>query len=270
VSEGTRINQKDDIVEKVPQYPSSMELKPRTEHVRPELTRLPPLTLWRRLIRRVLRGIAWIIVKVTTRAQVTGLENIPKQGPALVVSNHLGDADVPVAIALLPSLNGDMLAKIDLYIDYPPLGWLMDAYGVIWVHRGSPDRRALRVALQALAEGRFVGLSPEGRESISGSLEEGTGGAAYLALKADVPILPITLTGTENTAILNNLKQLRRSNISVTVGPVFRLDMGNSWRESVQQGTQRIMLTLARQLPPQYRGVYKTQLGNEEDRGKQV
>ena len=59
----------------------------------------------------------------------------------------------------------------------------MDWYGTIWVHRGRPDRRALRAALNGLAEGRMLAIAPEGRESISGELEQGTDGAAYIALR---------------------------------------------------------------------------------------
>src|SRR4030067_146028 len=117
----------------------------------------------------------------------------------MVVSNHLGDADLIVGMAYSP-YEVEILSKAELY-DYPILGKLMDAYGVIWVHRGQPDRRALRAALEALRQGRVVGIAPEGRESLTGSLEEGTGGAAYLALKADGPILPVTFTGTQKATV---------------------------------------------------------------------
>jgi 1-acyl-sn-glycerol-3-phosphate acyltransferase len=79
---------------------------------------------------------------------------------------------------------------------------------------------------------------------------------AYLALKADVPLLPTTFTGTENAIFYNNLKKLRRTKVTMTVGPTFRLQAGPDQRTSMEAGTQRIMLTLADQLPPEYRGVY--------------
>jgi 1-acyl-sn-glycerol-3-phosphate acyltransferase len=134
----------------------------------------------------------------------------------------------------------------------------MGAYGVIWVHRGQPDRRALRAALQGLGEGRMVAIAPEGRESLSGALEEGTRGAAFLALKAGVPILPITLTGTENWRVYGNLKRLRRPEITITVGKPFTLDAAGDQRLALQQGTLKIMQTLADQLPQEYRGVYRS------------
>ncbi len=206
--------------------------------------------------RRRWRWVGKKLVRWLTKAQAHGLENFPAEGPALLVTNHLGDADVLLALAFFPRFV-EPLTKVELY-DFPVLGKLMDAYGVIWVHRGQPDRRALRAALSALQEGRLVGLAPEGRQSLTGSLEEGTGGAAYLALKANVPIVPITLVGTEDSNIYSNLRRFRRPHISVTVGPPFRLEPDADRRQAIERGTQKIMRRLARQLPEAYRGVYRT------------
>jgi 1-acyl-sn-glycerol-3-phosphate acyltransferase len=103
----------------------------------------------------------------------------------------------------------------------------------------------------------MIAIAPEGRESLSGALEEGTGGAAYLALKSGAPILPITFTGTENARIYGNLKRLHRSQVTLTVGALFRLDEYPDRRQAVELGTQKIMRTLAAQLPPEYRGIYR-------------
>ncbi|MFQ5615645.1 MAG: lysophospholipid acyltransferase family protein [Anaerolineales bacterium] len=188
-----------------------------------------------------------------TRAETFGLENVPDRGPALIVTNHLGDTDVAMGLAFLPL--PETMAKAELY-DFPILGKVMEAYGVIWVHRGRPDRRALRAALQALKEGRMVALAPEGRQSLTGSLEEGTGGAAFLALRANVPILPVTFVGTENENVYGSLKRFRRGEVSMTVGAMFRLDPNPDRKEVLRQGTHKIMQTLAQQLPPAYRGIY--------------
>ncbi len=200
--------------------------------------------------------LAWLMVKILTRPKVNGLDHLTGLGPALMVSNHLGDADAIIGLAFLP-VKLEVLAKIDLYFNYPWLGRLMNAYGVIWVHRGQPDRRALRAALQALAGGRKVALAPEGRESLSGSLEEGTGGAAYLALKAKVPILPMAFTGTENQQIFGSLKRLRRPRISLTIGAPFLLSQTGIDRQEIEAVTQTIMQHIAALLPVEYQGVYR-------------
>ena len=92
------------------------------------------MTRWRRFIRKlwhwVCRFIAWLFI----RPGIHGLENFPSQGPALIVTNHVGDADIILALAFLPH-QPDALGKAELY-DYPILGKAMRAYGMIWVHRG--------------------------------------------------------------------------------------------------------------------------------------
>ena len=234
--------------------------KPVSEVWRPELTRLPALTPARRLVRWLLRGLVRFLVFCFTRMEVRGLENFPKNGPALVVMNHLGDADAIIMLAVLPVFP-EALAKIELY-NLPVLGALFHAYGVIWVHRGQPDRRAIRAALEGLRAGKFVGVAPEGRESPLGALEEGTEGAAFLAMKADVPLLPVTVTGTENERIYGNLKRLRRTPVTLRVGKPFVLPKAfflpkqANRHEALRQATRLIMEALARQLPPEYRGVY--------------
>lgn len=228
--------------------------KPTSSYTRPDLVRLPALTRTRKIIRWLLRGVVRIFVWSIIRLRVEGLENVPSHGPALLVSNHLGDADVIVGLAATPAYF-EILGKIELY-DFPIVGRLMDAYGTIWVHRGQPDRRAIRAVLSGLAEGRMVAIAPEGRESLSGALEQGTGGAAYIALKADVPVIPIGLTGTENMKIYPDLKRFRRTPVSVKIGKPFRLKIYENRRQSIQKGTERIMQSLAQLLPSEYRGVY--------------
>jgi len=164
--------------------------------------------------------------------------------------NHLGDPDGVLLLAYL-SPPPEFLGKIELY-DIPIIGSLMDAMGTIWVHRGQPDRKALQVALQALENGYIVGIAPEARESLTGALENGTDGAAFLAIKSGIPIVPVTVTGTENQRLFGNMRRLRRTKVTLTVGDVFNLPVGISRSE----GTSLIMEALARQLPPEYRGVY--------------
>jgi 1-acyl-sn-glycerol-3-phosphate acyltransferase len=218
--------------------------------------RLPRLTFWRRGFRRLARWLLRLIVFIFIECTVTGLENIPRHGAGILVFNHLGDADPMVGMAFI-CRQVEFFAKTELY-KLPLLGKLLDAYGVIWLHRGAPDRRALRAALDGLSEGRLVGIAPEGRESLTGSLEEGTGGAAYLAFKSRSPVVPITFTGTENARIYPNLKHFKRTRVSLTVGSPLKLASALNRHEAVHQGTQQIMYTLASLLPPEYRGVYQS------------
>lgn len=231
--------------------------KPRSENIDPEITRLPVLTPWRKLYRRAMGVFLRVLVGICVRVQVTGRENMPAQGPLLIVSNHLGDADVLVGLAHT-RLPVEIVVKSEFH-QYPVLGAILEAYGVIWIHRGQPDRRALRAILDGLDDGRVFGIAPEGRESLTGSLEEGTGGAAYLAVKSKAPIFPVTFTGTENWRVFKNLKRFKRTPVTLTMGPVFYLDEYPERRQAIEQGTIQIMRALADQLPPEYRGVYNSE-----------
>lgn len=242
---------------------SSMIEKPISEKYRPELIRLPPITWQRKVFRWFIKGFVWVLSHLLLKSVAKGCEHLPKKGPILLVSNHLGDADgvAGLAIARLPF---DAIGKIEL-VDIPVMGKLLDWYGIIWVHRGRPDRRALRETLKGLSEGRMIAIAPEGRESVSGALEYGTDGAAYIALKADVPILPVALTGTENWRVYQNIKKFRRTPVTVTVGPPFKLANTGNRRSDIEEGTQTIMRTLAKMLPLEYQGVYRDQVKENHD-----
>jgi len=234
----------------------SLPPKPVAEIVRPFLTRLPEYTIWRRVIRLFLWTFARVLLTIGLKLQVRGMKNFPRRGPALITLNHLGDTDIVLILSHLPTLSVDPLATSDLY-DLGMQGKIIDKYGAIFLHRGHPDRRAINCALESLARGRYVSIAPEGRESLSAGLEEGLSGAAFLALKADVPIVPIAVTGTENNRIFPNLKKWKRTPVTLTVGVPYRIQKTGDRRADLKNGTERIMRELAQILPAEYQGIYR-------------
>lgn len=237
------------------QTPSSSQPKPVTEWWRPDLVALPRLTLSRRIFRVLIRGLAKLLLLVTMRTTINGLENFPKKGPALIVINHLGDADAVLMAASAPAMIEGM-GKIELY-EHWFVGPLFRAYGVIWVHRGRPDRKAIRAALDGLAEGRMVALAPEGRQEVAGGLEEGTEGAAFLAMKSGAVIVPVAMTGTENENIYGHIKRWKRTRVMLSVGKPFFIREQADRPKMMRDGTRQIMESLASLLPESYRGIYK-------------
>jgi 1-acyl-sn-glycerol-3-phosphate acyltransferase len=235
--------------------PSSLP-KPVTEFWRPEWVGLPQLTPARRIYRHFAQSMLWLIALFTMKSTKKGLENFPKQGPALVIINHLGDADAVLLGSCIP-YPIDAIAKIELH-SHPVVGGIFRAYGVIWIHRSRPDRKALHAMLEGLAEGRVVAMAPEGRESVTGALEDAKDGAAFIAIKSGVPIVPIVMTGTENERIYGNMKKFRRTQVTFTVGKPFRLNVSGDRRTQLQEGTRQIMEALAGMLPEEYRGNYST------------
>jgi 1-acyl-sn-glycerol-3-phosphate acyltransferase len=232
----------------------SIPPKPITEVWKPELVFLPRLTFGRRAKRWLVVIMMRVVAFFTMRITVRGLENFPRKGPAVIVFNHLGDADVVLMAAVFPT-QPEGMGKIELN-DHWLIGPIFRAYGIIWVHRGRPDRKALRAALEALSEGRMVNLAPEGRQSLTGSLEEGMGGAAFLALKSGAQIVPVAMTGTENDHIFSHLKQWKRAPVSLTVGNPFFIREQADRQAMLRDGTRQIMESLARLLPDAYRGEF--------------
>jgi 1-acyl-sn-glycerol-3-phosphate acyltransferase len=137
------------------------------------------------------------------------------------------------------------------------LGPLLRSVGAIFVRRGEVDRRALRQALDILRGGGLLGMAPEGTRSKTGALQPGRTGAAYLAFRAGVPIVPLVVTGQEK--VFWSLRRLRRGTVRVVIGEPFYPPPveGKASGADVEAFTEEIMYHLAAMLPPEYRGVYR-------------
>lgn len=208
------------------------------------------------MFRRLARPLLRILLRIFTRWEVSGLENLPQGGPLIVAINHLGHLDAPLVIATLP-WPVEAVALSDLF-RVPVTGQLLRLYGVIPVHRDQFDRQVIRRALQVLAEGKVLILAPEARMSLTGALERARHGVAYLALRSGAPILPVALTGPEKAYA--EWMRLRRPRLTVTIGKPFTLppyqSKGAARREQLARATDEIMHHIAALLPPEYRGVY--------------
>jgi 1-acyl-sn-glycerol-3-phosphate acyltransferase len=109
----------------------------------------------------------------------------------------------------------------------------------------------------------MVGISPEGRRSPTGALITAQPGAAFLAARAQVPILPVAITNTKHLAAA--LKRGRRITISIRVGEAFSLPPlgGLAQKRQLQIYTDLMMTRLAALLPPEYRGAYADRVPRE-------
>ncbi len=204
---------------------------------------------------RILRAIITALFKIFTRWEVAGLENVPETGPYLLACNHLSRLDPPLVMASIPNARISALAA-EKYERHPFFGPLLRAANAIFVQRGEVDRKALRACLNFLRQGGVLGVAPEGTRSPTRGLQKGKQGAAYLATRADVPILPVVTFGTEK--VFEELKRLRRPRVKVVIGQPFRLPPteGKARGAQLEEFTELIMHRLAELLPAEYRGVY--------------
>lgn len=194
----------------------------------------------------------WLVttlMRLFGRVSLRGLEHVPSSGPLLVVSNHLSSID-PHVVAAVIRLHIVFMAKEELF--RWPLHYISNWYGAIPVRRGEADREAIRMALELLAEGKAIGVFPEGTRSRSGRLGPGHAGAGLLALRSGAPILPVGIAGTNQVS--GPLSVLKRPQIAISVGPPFRLapHVGTGRSAAASAATETIMHQIARLLPPEH------------------
>ena len=180
---------------------------------------------------------------------VIGRENIPKEGPFIIASNHLSWMDVPLVPSFLKR-KVVYMAKEELF--YGKVGWIVRFLGAFPVKRGEADRQSLRAADAQLKAGKIFMIFPEGTRSKIHQLGKGHVGLGMIALRAGVPVVPVAVWGSENS-----FKKLR-PRVTVSYGkPMLLTPRGNKiTREDIEEATEKVMRAIAAMMPPEYRGLY--------------
>ena len=203
---------------------------------------------------RALRGLLGFVLRLLARLEIEGLEHVPTEGPYLLIINHIHWLDPPVLAVAFPHRAYVFAAeKWDRHWFLGPFFRSLDA---IFVNRGEVDRKALRQAMAILAGGGVLGLAPEGTRSKTGGMQRGRSGAAYMAFRAGVPVVPSIAVGQEK--VFPSLLRFRRATIRVVFAPPFEPPQveGRASGAQVHAFAEEIMYHLAAMLPPEYRGVY--------------
>ncbi len=141
-----------------------------------------------------LKGILPTMFRIIYRAEVHGQENIPQEGGAIIAANHISLWDPPFVGAFCPR-RVSFMAKKELF-ENSVFSSIITSLGAFPVNRGAADRNAIKTALTILGEGKCLGLFPEGTRSKDGKLGEPEAGIGLIAYKANVPIVPVAITGT--------------------------------------------------------------------------
>jgi 1-acyl-sn-glycerol-3-phosphate acyltransferase len=201
---------------------------------------------------RFMRFFARLIMLPIARLDMQGMEHVPPDA-FMGVCNHLSSFDTLTLIAIGPLRRISLFAAIEHRSDFIA-GWALNQLRVIWLRRGEADREAIKIALDEIKAGSAFGIAIEGTRSKTGALIEGKTGAAYLATRANIPILPAVIWGTEQ--IKHNLRRFKRTTVHIRIGEPFHLPEGRAGTEQLQQYTDQIMLKMASMLPSEYWGVY--------------
>lgn len=150
----------------------------------------------RYLLARFVRATFGRLLLLLFRTRVIGKENIPSAG-ALLAGNHVSYMD-PMLLWCASPRPVHFMAKRELW-DTEVIAWGLPRLWGFPVSRGEPDRAAITTATELLKSGELVGVFPEGSRSADGgdTMGEAHGGAAFIALRAEAPVVPVAFVGTE-------------------------------------------------------------------------
>jgi 1-acyl-sn-glycerol-3-phosphate acyltransferase len=201
----------------------------------------PPKSFWLAYVVRVTVGN---VAKALYRMSIRGAERIPAGG-AILAGNHVSYAD-PVLLWCRSPRHVHFMARADLW-EHFILGWGLDHFWGFPVKRGAADREALTRASALLQAGELVGIFPAGsRHAAEG---ESHGGAAFLAIRNGVPVVPIGIAGTDRIKP-PGARLPRFPKVVVSVGEPIdpaRFSQGGR-KERVEAMTAEIMARISEQV----------------------
>jgi len=209
--------------------------------------------------RAILRAIALAVLRPLLSLRLIGVGTVPKDGPLLVASNHLSNADPIILEAAFPRPLF-FLGKSELFRN-PFFRWILRRFGGIPLERGTADRAAIRRALAVLEQGIALGIYPEGARSRTAALGKGLPGAGLIALQSGSPVLPVAIYGTEFFPVNGEVPPSRPKGLArgVTVhfgSPIHIPERVDGKRVTADEATRLIMMRIADLLPERYHGVY--------------
>jgi 1-acyl-sn-glycerol-3-phosphate acyltransferase len=212
----------------------------------PTVTTRPPKR-WEVVFYRVVRGLIAVATKIWFRIDVVGTEHIPADRPFVLAPVHRSNIDFALA-SLVTKRRMRYIAKDSLF----KIGWLGKiwlALGAFPVHRGSADREALRTSISVVQSGQPLVLFPEGTRQSGPVVDEVFDGAAYVAARTAVQIVPVGIGGSER-AMPKGAKFIKPMKIVIVIGapmdPPVSGERGRSSRRAVRETTAQLKVEIQR------------------------
>ncbi len=205
----------------------------------------------------VIRAVLRLFVRLVAKVDIRNKEVFLETGSYTFATNHLGFLDAILAYYALDRWDF-FIPVAEKWEKYALVRWAAKYLNIIFIDRFHTDFRALRQILRRMEKGEILIIAPEGTRSRTEKMAEGKVGVSYLASKAQVPVIPVAIAGTEDRIFLNNLKKLKRTKVTLTAGdPLMLPPLPKKNKDKVlREYTDEIMCHIAAMLPQKNRGVY--------------
>ena len=196
----------------------------------------------------IVRVLVFGLCRSLLRLRVVGLENVPKTGAFVFAPTHRSTIDIPVASAAtrrrMRFMGKDSIWKFKL------IGKAMTGLGAFPVTRGSADLEALKRCIAVLQSGEPLVMFPEGTRHYGPEVQPLFDGAAYVALKTGVPIVPAGISGTEDV-MRSGSKAIRFKKCRMVIGKPIAAEVpggGRASREQIAELTVTLQVELQKLL----------------------
>ena len=195
------------------------------------------MNILKAIMRAIVRTAIFIYCKIVYRVKIIGKGNIPKKGAIIFCGNHRSYLDAPLMVATagrhMYFMGKEELRKVPIF------RFLGAVFGVIFVKRDAKDITSLKISLKHLKNGECIALFPEGTRNGMAKGVKPKDGAIKLAIKANVPIVPVGVQG--------NFKPFRK--IKVNIGkPIYyskyKDEVNN--KEVMDKLTEELMKTIVK------------------------
>ena len=192
----------------------------------------------------LIRNLLVLLCLVVTRVRIIDRHKVPATGAFILAPIHRSNIDSPLASAVtrrrMRFMGKDSLWKVR------PVGWVLSALGGFPVSRGTADREALKRCIAVLESGEPLVLFPEGTRQSGPKVHPLFDGAAYVAVKAGVPIIPVGIGGSERV-MPKGSKMIHPRKCVMIIGDPIEVQPdpeGRVPRSAVKDVTERLSASL--------------------------
>lgn len=209
------------------------------------------------IMKKFLLWLIHFVIDSIAKVETQGYENLPNAGGFVIAVNHLGFLDVPLALYALENWNLFIMVA-EKWEKFFLWRWIGKYFNLVFVDRYNPDLKAIRNMMRRMENGQTLVVAPEGTRARDEKMAQGKPGVAYLASKMGWQIVPVSIIGSEDRILLDNLKHFRRTHIKLTADKGFTLPPfpKKDRDEKLQEYTDEIMCRIGVILPEKNRGYY--------------